>query len=737
MIKDTIMKTEMDFRNPSASWETTIDMPASLVWTAFEDYGNWIKFDAALKSVTTYEIREGIGSKPILIREVIAHAGLHIREELVTKDSNNYILSYRLVKWEKSPQVFLRVETEMRLTPIDESHCKITWKVNTEMRDTPPETYAKVLIRQQNIFKRTTNSAIAYLSMQLFTKNAMDFLTQKSIEAETSIFLGNNAYEYDEYPLLDQTKWPLPKMCKGLPLSEALSPKKLSTIMKRVLELGYLQASKFLQIDPENETMKGKFDYEGAARKLVSTYGNEREQDMTANLLKNWDTDEEFCQQYLQGINPLLIEVVKDMQQLPTKMRYLSVRDPGNRTKSVQALINEKRLFIVDYKDLEQFLNHQGLNLYAPFVAIYKQILDDGETRLNILAIQIERDENAPIFTPDSPHKNRFKIAKMIVACADTQVHQFGYHLGISHFGNEPVAVAINRKLPESHPLRDILAPHFKDTIGINYAVRLALATKSDQAFANNTFAVGYEHGRRISSVFWQKFHFFESSFPKELEARGFFRDNRDGLGNYFYRDDGFKLWDAIGNYAQNFVYRHYQADHDVAIDEHLQTFCADLASPEGGNYPGFPAQITTRDLLWQVLQIIIWNASALHSVLNYSQWPYTGFVGNRHNALYKPMPKEDGKDVSDDYIYDMLAPTFAALFQMGLSWIMSSLDTDETLVKLRALKNIYPDIDNRLQLELKEVSYQIERRNDKLIAEGKTPYVYLLPENVASSCNI
>jgi len=100
-------------------------------------------------------------------------------------------------------------------------------------------------------------------------------------------------------------------------------------------------------------------------------------------------------------------------------------------------------------------------------------------------------------------------------------------------------------------------------------------------------------------------------------------------------------------------------------------------------------------------------------------------------------MPKEDGKDVSDDYIDETLAPTFGALFQLTFCWLLTCLDDDNTLVTLKSLKNIYPDIDNRFQIELQEVTKQIERRNDKLIAEGRTPYVFLLPENVASSCNI
>ena len=35
--------------------------------------------------------------------------------------------------------------------------------------------------------------------------------------------------------------------------------------------------------------------------------------------------------------------------------------------------------------------------------------------------------------------------------------------------------------------------------------------------------------------------------FPEQLKKRGFARDEKeDGVKGYFYRDDGFQLWDAL-----------------------------------------------------------------------------------------------------------------------------------------------------------------------------------------------
>jgi len=722
----------MDFRNPNVTYTTQLDMPAAMLWKLLQDFGCWIKWSPLFSKMTLQESRKTQMSDPTYIRDVETIFGHYYREELVLRDSSSFLINYRQIKAERSSPLVDRYETQFQIHVVDATHCSITWKSNIALvHNAPAGALEQVLARQKTFFKKTTSAAVTHLYIQTYSKSALNFLTEKTLEIESALLVGNAAaqYEYDEYEL------PLPKMCKGLPLKEALAPKKIGMMVQRVLELGYLQAAKFLLED--SEPIKGKFDYEGAARKLASTYGNDREKDLTAALLKNWDTDEEFCQQYLQGVNPLQIEVIRDSQQIPAKMRSLTIKDFGTKTKTVQDLISEKRLFLVDYKDLENFHLHNHLYFYAPIFVMYKELLEDGDTRLNVFAIQVERTPNAPIFTPQSPHKNRYRLAKMFVACADIQVHQFGLHLGISHLGNEPVAVAVNRKLPEGHALRALLLPHFKDTIGINFGARLALVTNPEQAFTNNTFAVGTAQGKQLASIYWQKFDFFGWSFPKELEARGFTRDGKDGLSGYFYRDDGFKLWDAFGNYAQNFVYRHYKTDQDVANDKDLQAFCYDLSAKEFGNYPGFPTQILTKDFLCEVLQIIIWNGSALHSYLNYPQWPYVGLIHNRHNALYKPMPAEDGNDVPDEYIDEALAPTFGALFQLTFCWLLSCLDEDETLIHLKSLKHIYPDIDNKFQLELAEITQQVSKRNERLLAEGKTPYVFLMPENVANSCNI
>jgi len=231
----------------------------------------------------------------------------------------------------------------------------------------------------------------------------------------------------------------------------------------------------------------------------------------------------------------------------------------------------------------------------------------------------------------------------------------------------------------------------------------------------------------------WEKFHFFDSSFPGQLASRGFTRNAEDGLTSYFYRDDGFRLWDCIGNYTTNVVNHYYKSDEDVQADKCIQKFAEEMSNPEKANMKGFPTTIGTKALLSQCLQIIIWHGSASHSVINYSQWPYIGFINNRPNGLYKDIPK--GKnEISDEEVEGFLAGPLPRLFQILFPWLLSAPISEDNLPALRAMSG---EINQAFQDDLKDLTEHIVERNKKLEAEGKTPYVFCLPENIACSVSI
>ena len=125
-------------------------------------------------------------------------------------------------------------------------------------------------------------------------------------------------------------------------------------------------------------------------------------------------------------------------------------------------------------------------------------------------------------------------------------------------------------------------------------------------------FSVGKSGAMKLLA---ENMNFTSLLFPKTMEERGFPEDESDGVRSFFYRIDGYKLWNIFSHYLQSIVYRFYVSDSAVARDNMLQQFAASLADPDLGNIPGFPTNIHTRDSLAEILTTIVFTSSVVHHV--------------------------------------------------------------------------------------------------------------------------
>ncbi|XP_078662728.1 uncharacterized protein LOC144906393 [Branchiostoma floridae x Branchiostoma belcheri] len=509
-----------------------------------------------------------------------------------------------------------------------------------------------------------------------------------------------------------------PAACVPMPTGEMFTPLKAGRLMQRLMEFISSQG----QIMVRLAQAKGIWD---PWKANFSGYlpANER-------LIEEWQKDEEFCRQYLQGINPMLVTVCKDQSQIPAEM--LGLKGQGKTTLELMA---ENRLFIVDYAPMLGVPPVPGKFVYAPIVLMYKEELDGGKSRLNMLGIQLTRDKgNNEVYSPESAktHPNKYMFAKMHVQSADNNVHQFLYHLGYTHLGMEPLVVAMYTHLPPDHPIHRLLLPHFKDTIGINYLARHSLVSRifpiTDPMFATST--VG---GLVMFLKEWRKYNFMDMAFPEELKRRGFDEAGTDGLKDYFYRDDGFKLWNIYKSYVTGMVNHAYADDQAVQADKALQEFCKMTAGP--GQLRGFPREISDKKLLIDCLTNIIFNVSAQHSAINFPQYDYYSFVPNRPAQLSMAMP-EGPNDMLQSAVLEALPPPHLTALQVLLSYMLS-MPSQTAITGVEAMKEVYPEVHETFNTQLKELSKEIQTRNDKLKTEGKAAYTYLDPENVAMSIDI
>uniref|UniRef100_A0A8C0GU15 Arachidonate lipoxygenase 3 n=1 Tax=Chelonoidis abingdonii TaxID=106734 RepID=A0A8C0GU15_CHEAB len=254
--------------------------------------------------------------------------------------------------------------------------------------------------------------------------------------------------------------------------------------------------------------------------KLFWFYGNR----VSEYVTKHWQEDAFFGYQYLNGFNPVLI---RKCTALPENFPVTQEMVAGS-------------IYIADYKLLEDIpttkVNGHQQYIAAPLCLLHQK--PSGE--VVPLAIQLSQHPgpDSPIFLP-SDSEWLWTLAKTWVRNSEFHLHEVTSHLLRAHLLAEVFAVATQRQLPMCHPLYKLLIPHVRFSIHIDVLARTFLISPGgvfDRAIAT---------GRRGLAVLLRKalenLTYRTLCLPDDIQERGV-----ASLRNYYYRDDGLKIWAAI-----------------------------------------------------------------------------------------------------------------------------------------------------------------------------------------------
>jgi hypothetical protein len=157
------------------------------------------------------------------------------------------------------------------------------------------------------------------------------------------------------------------KMMKGVPPRQYFfSLKKIGRLIKRSLRLSVGLKSTENNME-RARTYEGKFKAMFTKKTLL--FGVRNPLDLVpqpGNLLNTWKKDKEFARQFLNGVNPMVIQVVKDVDtQLTSEIVQFFATDAPRRRASrwcgahqqdqtidLYALAEDKRLLFATYEDL-------------------------------------------------------------------------------------------------------------------------------------------------------------------------------------------------------------------------------------------------------------------------------------------------------------------------------------------------------------------------------------------------
>ena len=449
--------------------------------------------------------------------------------------------------------------------------------------------------------------------------------------------------------------------------------------------------------------------------------------------------DAEFARLRVQGPNCMLIAAVEGT--LPANFPLSAVQYAAVvNGDTLEAALADGRLFMLDYKPLE-VLDPGTYGTLAKYawqpMALFA--VPPGGSSLVPVAIQCGQDPAEwPIFTP-SPAADKlwgWEMAKFVVEVADGNYHELFTHLARTHLVIEAFAVATHRHLAEVHPVWALLVPHFEGTLFINEAAATSLIAANgpiDHIFAGTIVS------SQLAAVDARlAFDFYGKMPHADFAARGVGVDS--ALADYPYRDDALLVWDAIHEWARQYVDLYYAHDADVVADTELAAWAACLAGE--AKIKGFGA-IATRAQLAEVCAMVMFTASAQHAAVNFPQKDIMAFAPAVTGAGWQAAPNgQRGHDKAGWLA--MMPPMALALEQLNVLELLGSVHY-RPLGDYRSNAFPYPlwFQDPRVtgaegplawfQAALQGVEAEIVARN----AQRMQPYPYLQPSLIPTSINI
>lgn len=155
---------------------------------------------------------------------------------------------------------------------------------------------------------------------------------------------------------------------------------------------------------------------------------------------------------------------------------------------------------------------------------------------------------------------------------------------------------------------------------------------------------------------------------PESLKARNV--DDPAALPDYPYRDDGLLVWNAIRQWAADYVAVYYASDGDVTGDVELAAWVGEVIG--SGKVAGF-RPITGRSQLVEVLTMVIFTASAQHAAVNFPQPSMMTYAPAICAMSAAPAPDSPSGKSEADWL-KMMPPTLVALEKVNIYHLLGSV---------------------------------------------------------------
>ncbi|XP_077408881.1 hydroperoxide isomerase ALOXE3-like [Vanacampus margaritifer] len=459
----------------------------------------------------------------------------------------------------------------------------------------------------------------------------------------------------------------------------------------------------------------------------MKTIFSKRKTEISEYLGEHWKEDDFYGSQFLNGINPCMI---RRCSKLPPNFPvteemvkpYLEIGMPLHNE------FKRGNMFLYDQKILSgipgKLYHGEHLTLPAPLCLLYL----NPEKKLIPIAIQVHQQPSKenPIFLP-SDSETDWLLAKIIVKNADTMFHQAISHLKNTHFHAETWAMSLLRNFPLIHPIYKLLIPHFRWILHVNAQAREILLGPSG-SFSMSSLGIDGTHELMMQEH--AELTYSSLCLPDNIRARGL-----ESIPNFYYRDDGLKLWDVIHRFVKAVVEYYYRSNNDVIKDSELQGWINEIFTHcfSGSKSSGCPEAFQSVEQVVKFITMVIFTVSAQHAAVNNGQFDYQMFIPNGSLMLRKPSPTAKGQS-STETILETLPNIGETVVTASILYVLTLDYSDSVPLGSYPYERFQePEVKQMMkefQAQLCRLSEDIKARNGKLVV----PYTYLDPSQMDSS---
>ncbi|XP_056284312.1 hydroperoxide isomerase ALOXE3-like [Pseudoliparis swirei] len=451
---------------------------------------------------------------------------------------------------------------------------------------------------------------------------------------------------------------------------------------------------------------------------------------MSEYVAEHWKEDDFYGSQFLNGPNP---NVIKRCSELPPNFAVTEemVKPFLEEGSSLQEELKKGNIFLSDQKKMDgippRVYNGEPLHVTAGLCLFYL----NPENKLRPIAIQLlqQPSEQNPIFLP-SDSETDWLLAKMFIKNADSMDHQAVQHFMKTHLLPEVYSLAALRSFSVIHPLYKLLFPHFHCTLSINIGARTTLFGPHG---AMSISSLGVDGLTELMRRALSETTYSSLCLPEDITARGL-----ESIPNFYYRDDGLKLWSIINSFVKAVVEYYYPSDSEVCKDTELQEWISEIFTHGilGNKASGFPESFHTAEELTKFITMVIFTVTCQHSAINNGQFDNYSWVPSISLLLRKPPPTTKGQSSMETLLETLpnVGETvkFAALFCL-LSETYSDMVPIGAYPKERFNEPAPKQMIKKFQAELSSLSEAITTRNLQL----EIPYSYLDPAQIENSVAI